>query len=97
MITIESLRVHKRACLGVKVELPDSPPLLLVIAEKGFVMCRFLNLDVAENLGVVAVVVSGVRDFEDVLDAEVEGVTSKAEALGVHVGTTGLDALEQML
>jgi uncharacterized protein YunC (DUF1805 family) len=96
MISIMSVKVYDRTCLGLRVELPDSPPLLLVVAEKGFVMCGFLNVEAAEKLGVVAAVVSGVKSFEDVLNADVKAATSKAEALGVNVGMKGIDALEHM-
>jgi len=91
-----SVKVDDETCLGVRVELPGSPPLLLVVAERGFVMCGFLDVDVAERLGVAAAVVSGVKSFEDVLDAEVRAVTSKAKALGVSVGMKGTEALKRM-
>ena len=97
MISVVSVKIYDKIGLGVKVELPDSPPLLLVVAEKGFVMCGFLNVDAAENMGVAAAVVSGVKSFEDVLDAEVRAVTSKAKSLGVNVGMKGADALKHML
>jgi uncharacterized protein YunC (DUF1805 family) len=97
MIGIMSLKVDGKACLGVKVELPDSPPLLLVIAEKGFVMCGFLNIDAAEKMNVAAAVVSGVKSFEDVLNAQVKAVTSKAKSLGVEAGMSGTEALKHML
>jgi len=96
MIDVASLKVDGKACLGVRVELPDSPPLLLVVAEKGFVMCGFLNVDAAERLGVAAAVVSGVKSFEDVLNASVKAVTSKAKAFGVEVGMKGSEALKHM-
>ena len=96
MISVMSVKVNDETCLGVRVELPDSPPLLLVVADKGFVMCGFLNVDVAQNLGVAAAVVSGVKSFEDVLNAEVKAVTSKARDLGVSVGMKGVDALKHM-
>lgn len=54
----------------------------------------FLNVDVSERLGVAAAVVSGVKSFEDVLDAEVKAATSKAKSLGVNVGMKGADALK---
>jgi len=94
VINIASLKVDDKACLGVKVELPDSPPLLLVIAGKGFVMCGFLNVDAAERLGVAAAVVSGVKNFDDVLNAEIKAVTSKAGSFGVRVGMRGAEALK---
>ena len=96
MISIMSVKVYDKTCLGLRVELPDSPPLLLVVAEKGFVMCGFLNVEAAEKLDVAAAVVSGVKSFEDVLNAQVKAVTAKAKNLGVNVGMKGIDALEHM-
>jgi len=94
MISVMSVKVDDKTGLGVRVALPDSPPLLLLVAEKGFVTCGFLNVDVAEKLGVAAAVVSGVKSFEDVLNAQVKAATSKAKALGVSVGMKGADALK---
>ena len=96
MIYISSLLVHKKNLIGLKVDLPDSPPLLLVLAQKGFVMCGFLNIKAAEKLGIAAVRVSGVSCFEDLLQAKINAITSKARSLGVAVGLTGADALEKL-
>jgi uncharacterized protein YunC (DUF1805 family) len=94
VISVMPMKVHDKTGMGVRVELPDSPPLLLLVAQKGFVMCGFLNIDAAEKLGVAAAAVSGVKNLEDVLDAEVKSVTSKAKTLGVHVRMKGADALK---
>jgi len=96
MIDVSSLKVNDKTCLGLRVDLPNSPPLLLIIAEKGFVMCGFLNMEAAERLGVAAAMVSGVKTFEDVLNAQVKAATSKAKNLGVETGMKGLDALKHM-
>jgi uncharacterized protein YunC (DUF1805 family) len=96
MISVMSVKVYDKTCLGLRVELPDSPPLLLVVAERGFVMCGFLNVDVAEKLGVAAAVVSGVKSFEDVLNADVKAVTSRAKMLGVEVGMKGVEAVKRL-
>jgi uncharacterized protein YunC (DUF1805 family) len=96
MISITSMKVDGNACLGVRVELPDSPPLLLVIAGKGFAMCGFLNIDAAERLGVAAAMVSGVKTFDDVLETQVKALTSKAKSFGVEVGMKGAEALKHM-
>ncbi|MGC8895581.1 MAG: YunC family protein [Candidatus Bathyarchaeia archaeon] len=96
MINVASLKVGEKTCLGVRIELPESPPLLLVMADKGFVMCVFLNVDAAEKLGVAAAMVSGVKSFDDVLNANVKAVTSKAETFGVKVGMKGAEALTLM-
>jgi len=96
VISVMPVKVYDKTGLGVRIELPDSPPLLLVVAQKGFVMCGFLNIDAAEKLGVAAATVSGVKNIEDVLDAEVKSVTSKAKTLGVDVGMKSVDALKHM-
>jgi uncharacterized protein YunC (DUF1805 family) len=96
MINVDRIKVGDKICLGVKVELPELPPLLLVIAEKGFVMCGFLNIEVAERLGAAAAMVSGVKTFEDILNAEVRAITSKAKSFGVQLGMRGAEALAHM-
>jgi len=97
MINITSLKVDGRCFSGMRVDLPDCPaPLLLIIADKGFVMCGFLNVEAAEKLNAAAAVVSGVKSFEDVLNALVKVVTSKARSLGVEVGMKGDEALRRM-
>lgn len=96
MISITSVNAGEKTCLGVKVDLPDSPPLLLILGEKGFVMCGFLNVEAAEKVSAAAAMVSGVETFEDVLNAEVKAATSKAKSLGVETGMKGADALKRM-
>lgn len=96
MISVTTLRVDGKSFMGLRTDLPDSPPLLLIMGEKGFVMCGFLNVESAEKLGVTAAVVSGVNTFDDVLNGQVKAVTSKAKNLGIEVGMKGADALKLM-
>jgi uncharacterized protein YunC (DUF1805 family) len=97
LVVVERLSVDGKSCFGVRVDLPgSSAPLLVVVADRGFVMCGFLNVEAAERLGVAAAVVSGVKSFDDVLNGEVRAVTSKAEALSVRVGMKGAEALRRM-
>lgn len=63
-----------------------SAPLLILRGTKGYVMCGYLNLEVAEKLGDTAVRASGVRDLETLLNANVAGATSKARSLGIKEG-----------
>jgi uncharacterized protein YunC (DUF1805 family) len=96
MISVMTVKVDGKTCLGMKADLPDSPPLLLIVTERGFVMCGFLNIEAAEKLGVAAAMVSGVKTFEDVLSAQVKAMTSKAKGFGVEVGMKGTEALKHM-
>ena len=94
MIEVDQLKVDGKTVMGLKVDLPDSPPLVAIFGEKGFVMCGFLNVEAAERLGVIAAVVSGVKTFDDMLSAEVKAVTSKAELKGIKRGMKGQDAVK---
>lgn len=93
MTSVEKLKVKDHEVIGVKIDLPQSPPLLLIIGSKGFVMCGLLNIETAEKVGAAAAMVSGVKEFSDVLRAEVKAVTSKAQQLGIRLGMKGEEAI----
>ncbi|MFP3951845.1 MAG: YunC family protein [Candidatus Bathyarchaeia archaeon] len=96
MFEIDKFEIEGKSFQGVKSKLPDLPPLLLIKGISGFVMCGYLNLDVAEKLDAAAAVVSGVSTFEEVLNAEISAVTSKAEGLGVKPGMVVREALPKL-
>jgi uncharacterized protein YunC (DUF1805 family) len=98
MIDVAPLRIDNGTALGLRVELPESPaPLVMIIGRIGFVCCGFLNIEAAEKLGVAAALVSSVKTFNDVLNAEVKDTTSKAQALGMKTGIKGKDAIKLFL
>jgi len=90
MEILESEEIGK--CVGVKINLHNAPFLILV-ADKGFVMCGYLNIATAEKLGDAACMVSGVRDFQGMLKAKIIAATTKAESLGVKEGMSCEEAL----
>ncbi len=96
LIYIEKIKIDDKTVLGLKVELPNSPPLLLMVGEKGFIMCGYLNVEVAERLQVAAAMVSGVKSFQDVLEAEIKAATSKAREMGISLGMKGREALRKL-
>ena len=96
MFEIDKFMIDGKSFQGVKSTLPDVPPLLLIKGDKGFVMCGYLNMEAAEKLGAAAAVVSGVKTFEDVLNAEVKAATSKAKALGVEPGSRVRDVIARL-
>jgi uncharacterized protein YunC (DUF1805 family) len=79
---VEQLQLKNGSALGVKVEM-KSAPLLLIKTPKGYVMCGYLNMEAAEKLGDIAARVSGVKTFEDALNAQVNALTSQAGQLGI--------------
>jgi uncharacterized protein YunC (DUF1805 family) len=99
MINVTPFKItDDKTALGLRVELPGSAvPFVMIIGRSGFVCCGFLNMETAEKLNVAAALVSGVKSFDDVFNAEVRAVTSKAAALGVKVGMMGKEALRLLL
>lgn len=90
------IEVAGRKVLGVKIELPGAP-LVLLVAPKGYIMCGYLNLETAEKLGQAAAVVTGVKNFDGTLEAKISGATTRAKSLGVLEGMSGRKALERMI
>lgn len=94
MIEVSPILIDGKTAFGLRVELPDSPPLLILIGQKGFVGCGFINIEAAEKLDVAAATVTGVKTFTDVLNAEIKAVTSKARLRGIKIGMKGKDAIK---
>ena len=92
---IEKIELVNGSAIGISFQM-QSAPLLLIKADKGFVMCGYLDMETADVLGDVAVKVKGVSTFDDVLGAAVVGATQPAIRLGIKIGMTGKEALELM-
>jgi len=97
MIEVSPISIEEKMATGLRVQLPNSPPLVMIIGSKGFVACGFINIDAAQKFNVAAAMVSGVKSFDDVLNADVKAATTKAQTLGVKVGVKGRDALKHFL
>lgn len=82
--------------VGIEVALPKAN-LVLVKGDKGFVMCGYLNVEVAEKMGEAAAVVRGVKTVDDLLKAKVVAATTAAQSKGIEVGMSGKEALSYLL
>ncbi|MDQ6418307.1 DUF1805 domain-containing protein [Paenibacillus sp. LHD-117] len=86
--------------LGVEVKLPKTT-LLSISTDRGYIMCGALDVTLLnERLSdreIVAGRAVGVRTLEELMNAPLESVTHKAEALGIVVGMKGYEALKRML
>ena len=92
---IEQIALENGIALGLKFEMQNAP-LLVIKADKGFVMCGYLDIDMANTLNDVAVRIRGVNTFEEVLDAQIVGTTQAAADLGINVKMNARDALKLM-
>jgi uncharacterized protein YunC (DUF1805 family) len=92
---VETIKLKSGTALGLQWDM-EFAPLLVIKAAKGFVMCGYLNIAMADQLGDVAARVRGVRSFDDVLAASVVEVTQAANDLGITIGMPASQALELM-
>lgn len=67
---------------------------ILLKGSKGYVMCGYLNLKVAQKSKDVAIKVTGVSTIEDVLRASVHSCTSSARKLSIYKGQPIKEALK---
>ncbi len=93
---VEQIKLENGSALGLKMDM-EHAPLLVIRAAKGFVMCGYLNMDVANKLGDAAVMVTGVKSFEDVLNAKAVDVSEAAKKLGIIIGMPAKEALNRMV
>lgn len=71
--------------------------LLLIKNNNGMLACGYLNIETANKLGEVLVIVTGVKNFDDMLNAKVVKVSDAAKKLGIQIGETGEDALKYLI
>lgn len=89
---IEQIELKNQTAIGIKLEL-DHAPLLIIKAEKGYLMCGYLNINVSSKLGDVAARVTGVKSFEDMLNAKISEFSEHAQKMGFKDGITGMEFL----
>ena len=84
MDTVEHqlIEIENGDIVGFKVELPNVPFILLK-AGNGDIMCGYLCMDVANELGDIAGKVISVKTFDDALNAKVVEDSKKAKKMGI--------------
>ncbi|TDA26603.1 MAG: DUF1805 domain-containing protein [Archaeoglobi archaeon] len=93
VISVELLEVSGKKVLAIRIELPNAP-LLLMFCDEVVIGCGYLSIEAMEKLGNCACVVRGVRNFEEMLNAEIQETTSKLEKLGARKGMKVRELLE---
>jgi uncharacterized protein YunC (DUF1805 family) len=71
----------------------ESASILLIKATHGFIGCGYFDVETANKLQEDVAIVTGVKTFDDMLEAKIVKCSNSAETIGVRVGMTGRDAL----
>ncbi len=93
MIQIENLSVDGETYTGVKIDTKPAP-IVVISGKKGFLMCGYLNMEAVDKTGALAVSISGVNTFDDLLNKDVMKISVKASESGVKEGMKGREALK---
>lgn len=64
----------------------QSKNLILLRGPKGYVMCGYLDMEVADKFKDVAVKIVGVASIEDALETQVHSSSLAAKELGINPG-----------
>ena len=89
---MEKLKIENMDLEAAKIDMYGAA-LMLIKNNSGFLACGYIKIETAEKLGHAGVIVTGVKNFDDMMCAKVCAMTSNAAALGVKEGMSGLDAL----
>lgn len=99
MVSLQPVDIDGKTALGITVELPKTR-LVVLTTGKGYIMCGALDVGLLNeklgDRGILAGRAVGVRTIDDLLEKPLESVTTHAEALGIHPGMPGREALKRL-
>ena len=95
MIKLEKIDIDNKEAEGVSVNT-ENTFIFVIKAKKGFLACGYFDINVANKVGDTAAIVTGVKTFDDMLNANVVKVSEKANELGIKEGMKGKRALKLM-
>lgn len=93
MISVDLIERGGKTLIGLKVDLPNAPLLMLVYRDV-VIGCGYINREAMEKFGNAACIVTGVKTFEDVLNAEIKDLTSKAVEKGAKIGMRVIEFID---
>jgi len=82
-------------CEGVHVATGKSN-ILLLRGRKGMVGCGYFDIATANRLGEVFVIVRGVKNYDDMLNASAAQVSEAAAVLGIQEGMKGREVMARL-
>ncbi len=77
---------------AIRVSTPKTC-VLMINSPRGFLGCGYLDVAVANRVGDAAAIVTGVKDYEQMLAAPVVRMSERAKEAGVTEGMSGREAL----
>lgn len=92
-MTAQTIKVEGKEIQAVVLPL-QSKNLIVLRGSKGYVMCGYLDMSVADKFNDVAIKVTGVSGIDDAINANVHSCSSAAAKLGINAGQPIKDILK---
>ncbi|MFA7229648.1 MAG: DUF1805 domain-containing protein [Victivallaceae bacterium] len=92
---MEKIIIDGIALDGFKIPT-ENANIILIKAAHGFLGCGYFNMATADRLQEHVAIVTGVKTFDDMLEAKVVAVSAAAETIGIKKGMSGRDAILKM-
>jgi uncharacterized protein YunC (DUF1805 family) len=89
---MEKITINEKDYKGIHVPT-ENTALLIIQGEKGMLACGYINIETADKLDEKVVIVTGVKNFDDMLKAKVFKCSNAARECGVNEEMTGEQAL----
>jgi uncharacterized protein YunC (DUF1805 family) len=96
IVETELIETKKGAAFGIKVKLGKAP-LILVRADKGYLVCGYFDKKVVEKLRDCCAMVPGVKSFDDMKRKKVAYASKAAQKLGIKKRMPGVVALDRLI
>ncbi|OQX84316.1 MAG: hypothetical protein B6D53_00230 [Candidatus Omnitrophica bacterium 4484_49] len=93
MFVYRRIKVGEKELDAFRIKLA-SKSLIVIVGNKGYIMCGYLDMAVADKFKDVAVRVSGVDTISQVLRAKVESCSKNAHRLGIYKGQPITEVIE---
>ena len=71
-------------------------PLLVIRGSRGVLACGYLNVETFNKTGEVGAIVTGVKNFDDMLTAKVVNTSTAAAQAGIKAEMSGAEVVEQI-
>ncbi|MFH1771640.1 MAG: DUF1805 domain-containing protein [Candidatus Omnitrophota bacterium] len=92
MLKTKRIKIGRKYIQALCMRMQDKS-LIVLRGSRGYIMCGYLNLKVAEKFKDTAAMITGVSTINEALKAKVFSVTSSAKKLGIYTGQPVKDAL----
>lgn len=89
---MENITIDGKNFTGYRIPTPNGN-IILITAQHGLLGCGYFKIGTANKLNDSLAVVSGVKTFDDMLNAKIIAVSTAAEKSGITAGMSGREAL----